>query len=282
MERPPLHTLLILLFCVFCALPVKAQDEEKFVAVLLRDIGHQFLTEIGDTTSRILEVTHEKNTYLLRFENDIAFTPDQLYNKVHELMRTHNAKQNFIVEVSTCDSNKIVHSFKASIDRDEEILPCKGRPLPKACYQIFFTASQPWIPYEAKVEEHEEASWTSYWIIAVVALLILLLIWRQKNGKTEEILTLGEYKFDLQRMKLLYKEEVIELSSLEADLLHLFIQHKNETLKREFILNEVWEDEGNYVGRTLDVFISKLRKKLENDESLKIISVRGVGYKFVN
>jgi len=55
----------------------------------------------------------------------------------------------------------------------------------------------------------------------------------------------------------------------------------NTTVEREVILNIVWGDEGDYVGRTLDVFISKLRKKLEVDSSIKIVNIRGVGYKLV-
>jgi DNA-binding response OmpR family regulator len=55
----------------------------------------------------------------------------------------------------------------------------------------------------------------------------------------------------------------------------------DETIEREKILNVVWGDEGDYVGRTLDVFISKLRKKFSGDENVKIINVRGVGYKLM-
>ncbi len=55
----------------------------------------------------------------------------------------------------------------------------------------------------------------------------------------------------------------------------------NNALEREVILQQVWGDEGDYVGRTLDVFISKLRKKLEADTSVKIVNIRGVGYKLL-
>ena len=77
------------------------------------------------------------------------------------------------------------------------------------------------------------------------------------------------------------KSESTELSGKETELLLLLFNNENKTLEREFILNQVWQDTGEYVGRTLDVFISKLRKKLEADPSLKIINIRGVGYKFV-
>jgi DNA-binding response OmpR family regulator len=52
-------------------------------------------------------------------------------------------------------------------------------------------------------------------------------------------------------------------------------------VERDEILNKVWGDDGDYVGRTLDVFISKLRKKLEADACVKIVNIRGVGYKLV-
>ena len=52
-------------------------------------------------------------------------------------------------------------------------------------------------------------------------------------------------------------------------------------MERDVILNMVWGDEGDYIGRTVDVFISKLRKKLEFDSKVKIVNVRGVGYKLV-
>ena len=61
----------------------------------------------------------------------------------------------------------------------------------------------------------------------------------------------------------------------------LLYQKANTTVERDIILNKVWGDEGDYVGRTLDVFISKLRKKLETDSTIKIVNIRGVGYKLV-
>ena len=282
MGKLPLFKVFILLLFTCTVVPTHAQNEEQYIAVLLRNIGHQFLSEIGDSTSRILEVEHQENRYVLRFEKEIEFSPDQLYNNVHEVMQKHHAQQNFIVEVSTCDSHQVLHSFKASVNRDEEILSCKGRDLPLDCYEVIFTSTEPWIAHTV-VEEEKQSYTPVYLLLGGGVLVLILYLFKIRNKRAaKEVLALGAYHFDLKRMKLFYKDEVIELSAIEAELLHLFVQHKNETLKREYILNEVWEDEGNYVGRTLDVFISKLRKKLENDESLKIVSVRGVGYKFVN
>ena len=96
-----------------------------------------------------------------------------------------------------------------------------------------------------------------------------------------DLLMIGKYQFDKRNLLLTLGSEEIELSTKEADLLTLLYSSANNTLKRESILKIVWEDEGAYVGRTLDVFISNLRKKLGADENVKIINVRGVGYKMI-
>ncbi|MBT8195742.1 MAG: winged helix-turn-helix domain-containing protein, partial [Bacteroidia bacterium] len=67
----------------------------------------------------------------------------------------------------------------------------------------------------------------------------------------------------------------------EADLLLLLYNSANTTVERETILIRVWGNDGDYVGRIMDVFISKLRKKLEADTSVKIVNIRGIGYKLV-
>jgi DNA-binding response OmpR family regulator len=82
-------------------------------------------------------------------------------------------------------------------------------------------------------------------------------------------------------MALSFEDKSVELSSKEAELLSLLHNFANAPLEREVILQKVWGDEGDYVGRTLDVFISKLRKKLEADANVKIVNIRGVGYKLV-
>jgi DNA-binding response OmpR family regulator len=92
---------------------------------------------------------------------------------------------------------------------------------------------------------------------------------------------IGKFLFDPRTMQLSIDKESITLTSKEADLLYLLSSSANHTVERETILNKVWGDEGDYIGRTLDVFVSKLRKKLEADAKVRIINIRGVGYKLV-
>src|SRR5690606_17632419 len=95
------------------------------------------------------------------------------------------------------------------------------------------------------------------------------------------LLSIGDYYFDTLNSELLVENERVPLSGKEADLLLLLYNAANTTVDRQLILKNIWGDDNNYIGRTLDVFISKLRKKLEGDSSLKIVNVRGVGYKLV-
>lgn len=96
-----------------------------------------------------------------------------------------------------------------------------------------------------------------------------------------ESVMIGDTVFDQKNMTLLHAGEKIELSSKESDLLSLLFANVNTTIEREYILKVVWGDEGDYIGRTLDVFVSKLRKKLEPDQRVKIVNIRGIGYKFI-
>ncbi|MBK8042565.1 MAG: response regulator transcription factor [Haliscomenobacter sp.] len=70
-----------------------------------------------------------------------------------------------------------------------------------------------------------------------------------------------------------------DLTFREAKLLRLFVTHSGQLLEREFILTQVWADEGVLVGRSVDVFVSRLRKKLSADPSVSIVAVHGVGYR---
>jgi DNA-binding winged helix-turn-helix (wHTH) protein len=104
---------------------------------------------------------------------------------------------------------------------------------------------------------------------------------RSNDLNDSDSVSIGNSQFDKKNMTLLIGKEKIELSSKESDLLSLLYSNENKTLEREYILKIVWGDEGDYIGRTLDVFISKLRKKLEADSRVKIINIRGIGYKFI-
>ena len=93
--------------------------------------------------------------------------------------------------------------------------------------------------------------------------------------------SLGTYTFEPSNLLLKWEDEEQELTAKEADLLSMFANHPNETIKREEILIKLWGKNDYFLGRSLDVFISRLRKYLAKDEGIEIQTVRGVGFKFV-
>lgn len=92
---------------------------------------------------------------------------------------------------------------------------------------------------------------------------------------------IGNYRFDIDNLTLVFGEEKQSLTKREADLLAMFCRHKGQVLKREEILREIWGTDDYFAGRSLDVFISRLRKYLKADPRIAIENLHGVGFKLV-
>lgn len=89
---------------------------------------------------------------------------------------------------------------------------------------------------------------------------------------------IGEYIFDSANMELIHPKETRRLTSRETELLKLLVQNLNSVVKKEDILNEVWDSDSYFNSRSLDVFISKLRKHLSYDPLIQINNVHGIGF----
>lgn len=94
--------------------------------------------------------------------------------------------------------------------------------------------------------------------------------------------TLGAFGFNANRQELQFKKEPpVKLTHRESELLFHLCVNKNALLERSFILNKLWGSDDFFNARSMDVFISNLRKKLKRDASLQIVNVRGYGYKLI-
>jgi len=96
----------------------------------------------------------------------------------------------------------------------------------------------------------------------------------------EKIIEIGKYCFDFDNLELTENELSQRLTLREAELLSLFCQNRNKILTREDILNNIWNNDSYFLSRSLDVFVSRLRKLLQNDSRLKIENIHGVGFVF--
>mgnify|MGYP003113474860 FL=1 len=106
------------------------------------------------------------------------------------------------------------------------------------------------------------------------------LVTRTKAQNTTNVIEIGDYTFDFPKQQLQFKDETSnQLTHREAHLLFHLIKNKNQVLNRSLILNKLWGTDDFFTARSMDVFITKLRKKLKRDEKIRIINVRGFGYK---
>lgn len=108
------------------------------------------------------------------------------------------------------------------------------------------------------------------------------LLHRNQIQKTAEVLKIGDYTFNFPKQTLQFNEEsLIKLTHREAHLLFHLVQNKNQVLDRSLILNKLWGNDDFFNARSMDVFITKLRKKLIQDDTIQILNVRGFGYKLI-
>lgn len=259
--------------------------DEKHREVSLRMIGHELLLRSGDSSSRVLPLIKQGNQYKISFESDFGFFPTDLIEVVDSIASHTQIADSYIVEMVECETELIVYSFEKNRFQSTSLLPCKGRVLPKACYSLFITIRKTPTPSTStdKLEAIDPLNYMTIGIPAVLLLAAFFIFWKKKSASPPDpnLIRLGKYQFDKRNSVLLLDGQATELSGKEADLLLALSESVNITVERQLLLNKVWGDEGDYIGRTLDVFISKLRKKLDADPEVKIVNIRGVGYKLV-
>ena len=259
----------------------RAATKDQRTKVILRSIGHEFLLQINDSTSRIMPIERVGGRYKVRFEKPFSFEPDLLFFSTFKIFEERSIEDRYIIEVEKCETKELVHSFEANLKMADDLMVCQQRMLPKDCYIFYFTLVES--ERYVKVKKSSTLNYI-YFISLIIIGGFIVLFFRKKKRKDKivsDLIYIGEYQFDKKKMILIFQETLVNLSSKEVDLLSLLYSNENKTLEREYILKVVWGDEGNYVGRTLDVFISKIRKKLERDPTIKIVNVRGVGYRLV-
>ena len=110
-------------------------------------------------------------------------------------------------------------------------------------------------------------------------------IFRRTSGpvetKSEELHQIGAYTFDSKRQHLIFKDQQISLTTKESELLLLLYRHRNEILERNYALKSIWIDDNYFNARSMDVYITRLRKYLKKDPEVKILNIHGKGYRLI-
>ena len=104
---------------------------------------------------------------------------------------------------------------------------------------------------------------------------------RGKKGKEITVYKLGTLTFDTQKQVILHDNKTIKLTTKESELLALLCANANEVLERNYALKTIWVDDNYFNARSMDVYITKLRKIIKADPELEIINIHGKGYKLI-
>ncbi|WP_417856944.1 winged helix-turn-helix domain-containing protein [Xanthomarina gelatinilytica] len=249
------------------------------VKVALRAVGHQLLLAHGDSTSLVMPVTSlTENTYQLSFQKPLSLDPSALVVVIDSVFQKAELPKDYLVETLACEAQEVAYSYQIVNQVENNIVPCAGRILPENCYTIHLSFK----PLGTKSINKEYISYA----LMLCGFVLLLLGFKQKTQDekskaldTPAFETIGSFRFYPEQNKLVKQAEEISLSKKECELLEIFAAKPNQVIKRDELTKKVWEDHGVIVGRSLDTYISKLRKKLEADSSIKITNVHGVGYK---
>ena len=295
--HPYLYLIFFVLGLLFPLTANSTQEElrnEKHIQVAMRMIGHEVLKELGDYESRVLPIEKIEGRYKIPFESEFGFDPDELMTITKRVITATQIATDFLVEVEKCETQEVVHSFEMSIHPNPFLTPCSGRVLPDDCYTLFVTLVQPKVNHLPTItlRDEEKPTYSSiFWVLPLIFLIGSLAYFIQRRNTSfpaqqiqtpdPNLIHIGASQFNQKTRILTFTDQQTELSHKEAELLVLLHSNINTTVTREVLLEEIWGDEGDYVGRTLDVFISKLRKKLGGDSSVKITNIRGVGYQLV-
>jgi len=276
-----LGLLLLSFTAVICAAFSMAGNNDFDTArreVLLRRIGHELLLQSGDSTSRVLPVKRiTENEYQIRFENDLTFVPDSLVNTTRRLLAKDPLAHDYVVNVLNCGNASVAYGYAISKNIKDDIVACGGRNQPKACYIVTIKFKP-----ESIIRANAGYILGGLPLLALAGFVILKSGKQRKTlpeDKPADIFTLGAVLFDAKRRKLIAGETATDLTATETRVLLIFALSPNEIIERSRLQKEIWEDDGVIVGRSLDMFISKLRKKLELDPNIKIAVVRSKGYR---
>jgi len=104
---------------------------------------------------------------------------------------------------------------------------------------------------------------------------------QDSQASNQLIFKLGKYTFDTRKQILSKGEETVKLTTKESDLLKLLCQNANKVLERNYALSSIWIDDNYFNARSMDVYITKLRKHLKDEPTVEIINVHGKGYKLI-
>ncbi|MBO9613912.1 MAG: winged helix-turn-helix transcriptional regulator [Dyadobacter sp.] len=274
--------------CVCAVRPAIANsDAVRFsenVNLSLRRTVDLLLRANGDSLSQIPPVRQtDAHTFLVQMEH--MFDYDKLPEMLQRSFDSYHIDQPYSVAVLNCETGEVRLGYQFFDLNQPGGVPCRGRSREAGCYtlQVRFTP-------EVTKPQTAGNTWLLVTVGGTLAGIGFIAWTRSRNKKRPEAgpqeapvthsrIAFGNSWLDTANQALYNSQSTQTLTFREAKLLALFARNINQVLDRDAILKSVWEDEGVTVGRSVDVFVSRLRKMLAADPQIKITAIHGIGYK---
>jgi len=257
-------------------------DISSQTELVLRKIGHEVLLSSGDDSSRVMPVRKmADHHYQVYFQNKLMISHDSLVRIVNKVFSDNGLPADYAVNVIDCIAKDTVYGFAVFHTSKDSLVACGGRKLPLGCYYLD-------IQFAVKENNRTAILYSLAGMIAIAGLFIGFVRRNKKNkmplaeiktpaGNNNRI-SIGKYTFNTDQHYIEWNGTRTVLTNKESKLLFIFSLSQNEIISREKLQKEVWENEGVIVTRSLDMFVSKLRKKLQEDEAVRIVNFPGKGY----
>ncbi len=287
----PILGFLLILITLTSALLPEGDRQQRKQSIALRQIGHDYLTVEGDTTTLIPAVVEQTNgTLSLALKREIDY--DRLVGITRQVVQRYALNEAYTLSLEDCQTGEIFLGSFFSIAQTADSLgeaACTGRDQAARCANISLafhheTGKLPGsLPY-------------FFFGLGCVLLFAVPVLRKLQPGAAataapetppaplpeivnDEIALGPTLIFSLSAQTLRQGEKTSELTYREAKLLAFLASQPNQILDRSTIQDAVWGEEGIIVGRSLDVFISRIRKKIAAAEGVEIQTVHGVGYR---
>lgn len=236
---------------------------------------------------------HQDSTSIIpvvRQLNDSTWQSGELpwldYEKLPELLQqafeVYKIHQNYHVAIKSCVDLAILLGYSRFDLNQTDSVPCHGRERPDSCMLLEIQF------YNSKAEIKSNNTWSWVLLCSLFLVFVGLVFWNKfrvnkmpvlREDMRSDFLEFGQTQLNMNTTQLIGKKATHKLTYREAKLMQYFVENQGKILERDTILQAVWGEEEIQVSRSLDVFVSRLRKLIQDDPMLEISTIHGIGYR---
>ncbi len=247
--------------------------KEKQSQLVVRSIGDALLHSLGNDYEPLLPVKKvDSATYRLAFTSPLIIKPDTLVKIALKHINTSLSNQS-IIHVLDAKTQEIVYGFEINHFTEHKI-PCLGRVLPKSDYLVDVSF------YKTHKVSSRSVVYSAFiiFILFLVIIAVFLFLKRNKLNDLDNVNTIKGMRIISNLNQIAFNNNIVQLTEKEMQIFEILFREEGKLVTREYLTNEVWFKKGVITARSLDMYISRLRKKMKKISGSKIINHHGKGY----